>query len=466
MNEQRIEENIPPHDRDAEMCSLGSMILDRETIGDSVLILRPDDFYSTAHREIYERLVKLYEKGSQIDLVILKDDLLRAEILDRVGGIDYVISLAESVPSSANALHYFQIVRDKAVQRRLIAEATEIIRESRAQPENVKELLDSAEQRIFDIGGFDRDTTTDQIGDLLKATLKKIDSLQTEDVGRITGLSTGYRDLDDMLDGMHPAELIIIAARPSMGKTSLALNIADNVGTRGDDQGVLIFSCEMSREQVAQNMLCANARIDGHKMRRGQLSDDDWQELPQAADRLSRAQIYIDDTPGLSINGLRAKARRIVSRTRKGNENRIKLIIVDYLQLLTGDSRAENRQIEITRLSQGLKQLSRELKVPVICLSQLNRALETRTDKRPLMADLRESGSIEQDADVIIFIYRDERYNPTTEENRNQAELIIAKQRNGPTGKLDFFFFNQYMRFEPRSYVEPRETIPSENLRL
>jgi len=462
MNEQRIEETVPPHDRDAEMCSLGSMILDRETIGDSVLSLRADDFYSTAHREIYERLVKLYEKGSQIDLVILKDDLVRGGILDRVGGIDYVISLAEAVPSSANAAHYFQIVRDKAVQRRLIAEATEIIRESRAQPEDVRELLDAAEQRIFDIGGFDRDTTTDQIGDLLKATLKKIDSLQSEDLGRITGLSTGYRDLDEMLDGMHAAELLIVAARPSMGKTSLALNIADNVGTRADENGVIIFSCEMSREQVAQNMLCANARIDGHKMRRGMLSDDDWQELPLAADRLSRAPIFIDDTPGLSINGLRAKARRIVAR----NKGKIKLIIVDYLQLLAGDGRSENRQIEITRISQGLKHLARELRVPIICLSQLNRSLESRTDKRPLMADLRESGSIEQDADVIVFIYRDERYNPTTEENRNSAELIIAKQRNGPTGKLDFFFFNQYMRFEPRSYVEPRETIKAENLRL
>ena len=386
MNEQRIEETVPPHDRDAEMCSLGSMILDRETIGDSVLSLRADDFYSTAHREIYERLVKLYEKGSQIDLVILKDDLVRGGILDRVGGIDYVISLAEAVPSSANAAHYFQIVRDKAVQRRLIAEATEIIRESRAQPEDVRELLDAAEQRIFDIGGFDRDTTTDQIGDLLKATLKKIDSLQSEDLGRITGLSTGYRDLDEMLDGMHAAELLIVAARPSMGKTSLALNIADNVGTRADENGVIIFSCEMSREQVAQNMLCANARIDGHKMRRGMLSDDDWQELPLAADRLSRAPIFIDDTPGLSINGLRAKARRIVAR----NKGKIKLIIVDYLQLLAGDGRSENRQIEITRISQGLKHLARELRVPIICLSQLNRSLESRTDKRPLMADLRE----------------------------------------------------------------------------
>jgi len=387
---------------------------------------------------------------------------VRGGILDRVGGIDYVISLAEAVPSSANASHYFQIVRDKAVQRRLIAEATEIIRESRAQPEDVRELLDAAEQRIFDIGGFDRDTTTEQIGDLLRATIKKIDALQSEALGRITGLSTGYRDLDEMLDGMHPAELLIVAARPSMGKTSLALNIADNVGTRSDENGVIIFSCEMSREQVAQNMLCANARIDGHKMRRGMLSDENWQELPLAADRLARAQIFIDDTPGLSINGLRAKARRIVARHR----NKIKLIIVDYLQLLAGDGRAENRQIEIARISQGLKYLARELRLPIICLSQLNRSLETRTDKRPLMADLRESGSIEQDADVIIFIYRDEQYNPTTEENSNKAELIIAKQRNGPTGKVDFMFFKNHMRFEGQRYVEPRETISPEDLRL
>jgi len=358
--------------------------------------------------------------------------------------MDFVISLAEAVPSSANAVHYARIVRDKAIQRRLIAEATEIIRGARSNPEDVKAFLDRSEQRIFDIGEFNRETTTEPIHDLVKGVLKRIDSLQSSPQGRITGLRTGYKELDDMLDGLHPAELVIIAARPSMGKTSLALNIADNIAAREPyDKGVLIFSCEMSREQVAQNMLCSNARIDGHKMRRGRLSDEDWQELPLAADRLSRAFIYIDDTPGLSISGLRAKSRRMLSRHKE-----VGLIIVDYLQLLSLEGRTENRQIEITKICQGLKQLARELRLPVICLSQLNRAVESRTDKRPLMGDLRESGSIEQDADVVIFIYRDERYNPTTPENRNAAELIIAKQRNGPTGDVRLTFLKGFTRFE------------------
>ncbi len=398
---QKIEEALPPHDREAEICTLGSMILDREVIGDTLLILNPDDFYSSSHREIYERMIALYEKGSEVDLIILKDDFVRSEILERIGGMDYVISLAEAVPTSANAGHYARIVRDKSIQRRLIAQATEIIREARSEPEDVKELLDSAEQKIFEIGEFGGETTTEHIHDLMKTTLQRIDSLQSMDQGRVTGLRTGYGDLDDMLDGLHSSELIIIAARPSMGKTSLALNIADNIAVREpNDKGVLVFSCEMSREQVAQNMLCANARIDGHKMRRGQLSDEDWQELPLAADRLSRAPIYIDDTPGLSLNGLRAKARRMLARHKE-----IKVLIVDYLQLLSVSGRIENRQIEITRISQGLKQLARELHVPIICLSQLNRSLETRTDKRPLMADLRESGSIEQDADVVALLH-------------------------------------------------------------
>jgi replicative DNA helicase len=459
---QRIDEAVPPHDREAEICTLGSMILDREVIGDTLLILNPEDFYSSSHREIYERMISLYEKGSEIDLIILKDDFVRSEILERVGGMDYVISLAEAVPTSANAGHYARIVRDKSIQRRLISQATEIIREARSEPEDVKELLDSAEQKIFEIGEFGGETTTEHIHDLMKTTLQRIDSLQSMEHGRVTGLRTGFGDLDDMLDGLHPAELLIIAARPSMGKTSLALNIADNIAVREpNDKGVLVFSCEMSREQVAQNMLCANARIDGHKMRRGQLSDEDWQELPLAADRLSRAPIYIDDTPGLSLNGLRAKARRMLARHKE-----IKVLIVDYLQLLSVTGRIENRQIEITRISQGLKQLARELHVPIICLSQLNRSLETRTDKRPLMADLRESGSIEQDADVIIFIYRDERYNPTTVENENVAELIVAKQRNGPTGKLQFYFRQEFMRFLSKSTIEPRGSVSSEDVRL
>jgi len=456
MPDTRLEETVPPNDRDAEVSVLGSMILDREAIGGVSLLIKSEDYYYDAHRMVYECLLSLYEKGSPVDLVILKDELTRSGALERVGGMEFVIQLAETVPTSANAEHYAVIIRDKAIQRRLIIASTRIIQEARSNPENVGALLDEAEQRIYEISNIGSETTTEPIRDLLKSALRRIDNLQMRGEGLITGLSTGYPPIDEILDGFHPGELIIVAARPGMGKSSLALNIAENIGVKGADEnnGVIVFSLEMSREEVAQRILCANARIDGHQLRRGQLSDDDWKELPLAADRLSRAPIFIDDTAALSVAALRAKTRRLMAR-----HEEIKLIIVDYMQLMTADGRQENRQIEITRISQGLKQIAREFKVPVVCLSQLNRALETRADKRPIMADLRESGSIEQDADVICFIYRDDKYNPEPAD-KNTAELIVAKQRNGPTGKLDFLFFEQFMRFEQKFYVSPGNPPP------
>lgn len=463
MPDSRLEETVPPNDRDAEVSVLGSMILDREAIGGVSLLIKPEDFYHDAHRLVYECLLSLYEKSSPVDLVILKDELTRSGVLERVGGMEFVVQLAETVPTSANAEHYAVIVRDKAIQRRLITVSTRIIQEARSNPDNVGELLDEAEQKIYEISNLGTETTTEPIKDLLKSALRRIDNLQMQSEGVITGLSTGYPPLDDMLDGFHPGELLIVAARPGMGKSSLALNIAENIGVKGEEgaNGVIVFSLEMAREEVAQRILCANARIDGHKLRRGQLSDDDWKELPLAADRLSRSPIFIDDTPALSVAAIRAKSRRLMAR-----HNAIGLIIVDYMQLMTGEGRQENRQIEITRISQGLKQIAREFKVPVLCLSQLNRALETRNDKRPIMADLRESGSIEQDADVICFIYRDEKYNPDIAD-KNSAELIVAKQRNGPTGKLDFLFFEQFMRFEQKYYVPPGSSpLPEEGGRL
>ncbi|MFH2000734.1 MAG: replicative DNA helicase [Planctomycetota bacterium] len=458
--EERMLETILPNSQEAEMAVLGSMILDRETIGDVLLVLQGDDFYSNVHKDIYEQLLKLYEENSALDILILKEQLDRAGILDRIGGAEYLITLAETVPSAANAEHYAQIVRQKAVLRRLIRTATEIIQESRKNPEDVGQLLDEAEQKIFEIADRGQSSDTESIQELLKVTLQKIDSMQQTDAGRITGIPTRYPDLDEKLDGLHPSELLIIAARPSMGKTSFALNIADNVASTGEKRGVLIFSCEMAREQIAQNMLCANARIDAHRMRRGNLNENDWQELPLAAERLSNAPIFIDDTPGISVMGLRAKARRLCAR------HGIKVIIVDYLQLLNAGRRVESRQMEITFISQSLKHLARELKVPVIALSQLNRAVDSRTDKRPLMADLRESGSIEQDADVIMFLYRDEYYNGTTPDNQNKAEVNVAKQRNGPTGKIELLFFPQYMRFESKHFIEPRESLHPDEFRL
>ncbi len=459
---EKILETVMPSNRDAEMAVLGSMILTRESVGDVSLIIRGDDFYSENHREIFYCLQALYDKNADYDLVILREHLERNDVLDRVGGIEYIVRLAETVPSAANAEYYAQIVRDKAIQRRMIESCTRIIKEARDNPEDIGEFLDSCEQKIFDIAERGQSSCTESIQDLLKSVLKKIDDLQhVEGGGRITGLPTRYRELDKILDGLHTSELTILAARPSMGKTSLALNIADNVATRGGD-GVLIFSCEMAREQISQNMLCANARIDAHRMRRGNLNENDWEELPPAADRLSRSPIFIDDTPGLSVMGLRAKARRICAR------HDIKLIIVDYLQLLTYSGRADNRQMEITYISQALKHLAREMQVPVLALSQLNRSVASRVDKRPLMSDLRESGSIEQDADVILFLFREAYYakDSAAAEEDNTAEVIVAKQRNGPTGKVKLLFFPQYLRFEEIHFVAQKKSQSSDEFSL
>ncbi|MHC4944797.1 MAG: replicative DNA helicase [Planctomycetota bacterium] len=458
--EDRMLETVMPHNQEAEMAVLGSMILDRDAIGDVSLLLKSEDFYAEKHQKIFDELLTLYEKTSALDILILKEQLEKASLLDSVGGADYLVELAESVPSAANAEHYANIVRERSVQRRLIQAATRIIQDVRNNPEDVGDLLDNCEQRIFEIAERGQTSDTESIQSLLKAALQRIDNLQGSETGRITGISTGYPDLDEILDGMHPAELLIVAGRPSMGKTSLALNIADNAATRGDKRGVLIFSCEMAREQIAQNMLCANAHIDAHKMRRGNLDEKDWQELPMAADRLSNSPIFIDDTPGLSVLALRSKARRLCAR------HKIEVLIVDYMQLLTAGRRAENRQMEITYISQSLKHLARELRVPIVALSQLNRAVDARQDKRPMMADLRESGSIEQDADVILFLYRDEYYHGTTPDNQNVAEVNVAKQRNGPTGKVELRFYPQYMRFENRTFVEPRETLAPDDFRL
>jgi replicative DNA helicase len=458
--DDKMLETVMPHNQEAEMAVLGSMILERDAIGDVSLLLKSDDFYAENHRKIFDELLNLYEKAAGLDILILKEQLEKASLLDSVGGADYLVEIAESVPSAANAEHYASIVREKSVQRRLIQAANRIIQDVRQGSEDIGDLLDNCEQRIFEIAERGQTSDTESIQALLKAALQRIDNLQGSETGRITGISTGYPDLDEILDGMHPAELLIVAGRPSMGKTSLALNIADNVATKGEKKGVLIFSCEMAREQIAQNMLCANARIDAHKMRRGNLDEKDWQELPMAADRLSGSPIFIDDTPGLSVLALRSKARRLCAR------HKIEVLIVDYLQLLTAGRRAENRQMEITYISQSLKHLARELRVPIVALSQLNRAVDARQDKRPLMADLRESGSIEQDADVILFLYRDEYYHGTTPDNQNMAEVNVAKQRNGPTGKVELRFYPQYMRFENRTFVEPRETLAPDDFRL
>ena len=424
------------------MSVLGSMLLDSNCIPEIVEILGRDKscFYRTGHQEIFETILEAYEESQAVDPVVLMEFLQRKSLLDRVGGAAYLMALEESVPTAANAQHYARIVSEKAIKRNLIDTSTEILRDSYQDAQPVEDLLDKAEQRIFAIAEKRITTATVRITDILKTAFDRIDSLQDRK-GQLTGVATGFYDLDDLTSGFQNSEMIVVAARPSIGKTSLALNIVEHVGVV-EKLPVLMFTLEMSAHQVVENMLCSHARIDAHKMRRGMLHDTEWGHLSLAVGTLSEAPIYMDDTPGLGALEIRAKSRRMKARHGLG------MVVVDYLQLMSG-RRAENRQQEISEISRTMKSLARELGVPVIAISQLNRSVEAREGHRPRMSDLRESGSIEQDADVILLLHRDDYYDP--ENNPGKAELIIAKQRNGPTGKVEMAFRPQFMRFESLS---------------
>ena len=432
-----IQQKTQPFNIEAEISVLGSMLLDNEAINLVTEILRTDNFYKTSHQHIFDTIVNIYNKNNAVDLVILKDELKKQSLLEKVGGAEYLMELEESVPLASNVEYYAKIVREKTIKRDLITATAKIQQEAYNDSLESEELLDVAEKEIFDITQRKFSSPTIKLFNILHDTFDHISNLHDRE-GRLTGISTGYYDLNDITSGLQKSELIVIAARPSMGKSSLVLNIAEHAGTK-EKKPTLIFSMEMSAQQVAQNMLCSTAKIDAHLLRTGKLDDNQFSNLSLAMGDLSESEIYIDDTPGLGLLELRAKARRLKL------QHNIQMIIVDYLQLMEA-RKAENRQQEISSISRGLKALARELEVPVIAVSQLNRSVETREGHTPRMSDLRESGSIEQDADVIILLHREDYYDPT--KRPGEVDLNIAKQRNGPTGKVKLTFRREILRFE------------------
>ncbi|MDO8446331.1 MAG: replicative DNA helicase [Deltaproteobacteria bacterium] len=434
---------LPPQNLEAEQSILGGILIDNEAINTVLEILTPEDFYRESHKKIFDCMIDLSEKGHPADLITLTDLLKKKDVLDEVGGVSYVAYLVDSVPTAANIKVYARIVKEKAILRKLISTATDIATKCYEAEGDVDEFLDHAEKVIFEISENKIRPSFYAMRDIVKDSFKTIERLY-ERKELVTGVPTGFKDLDKITSGLQPADLIIVAGRPSMGKTALCLNMAQHAAIEGKFP-VAVFSLEMSKEQLAIRMLCSEARVDASKLRGGFLSESDWPKLTRAAGFLSEAPIFIDDTPAISLLEMRAKARRLKADPKVG----LGMIIVDYLQLMRGRGSAERREQEISEISRGLKALAKELSVPVVALSQLNRAVENRTDRRPQLADLRESGAIEQDADVIMFIYRDEVYNKSEDNpKKGVAEIIIGKQRNGPIGTVELAFLNKYTAFE------------------
>lgn len=430
----------PPYDPEAEMCALGSVLLDNDALDDLVAVVGADDFYHRANRLVFEAMRDL---GEHVDVVTLNAELERRGVLDEAGGKKYLAELMEAVPSAHNVGAYAKLVRDCAVRRRLLRAAEEIRSNALAGGKS-NELIDHAERQIFEIQHLGVKAGTVKVGDVLLDVFKQIEALEGVQ-GGITGCDTGYYKLNDMTSGFQPGDLVVIAARPSMGKTTFVLNCALNAAKTG--KTILFFSLEMAKEQIVTNLLCCEARVDAGRVRRGQMTQHDWQSWSDAADRLHQLKFFVDATPGVSPVSIRTKCRRLFNR-----EKALDMIVVDYLQLM-GMPEAESRQQEIAAISRSLKELGRELRCPVIALSQLNRALESRKDHRPQMSDLRESGAIEQDADLILFLHREDYYSGEAapgDYGRN-TEIIVAKQRNGRTGRLDLLFFPHQFRFENKA---------------
>ena len=431
-------QKVPPHDIEAEQAILSSMFIDREAVAAAMELLSSDSFYRPDHQLIFESAMELYSAGKPIDIITVKSRLEEKGVFEQVGGIAYMAQIASAVGSSVNARHYAQIVEQKAVLRRLIKTTTEISQECYDGKTNLNTIMENAEKGIFDIMNGRTSGEMSHIRDVTVSAFEKIEDIY-KNKGKLTGVPTGFVDFDAKTAGLQRSDLVLLAARPSMGKTAFALNIAQNAAIR-HNVPVAIFSLEMSKEQLVNRMLCSEAMIDAQKMRTGELMDEDWPKLIQAMGPLSQADIYIDDTPGVTPMDIRSKCRKM--KLEKG----LGLILIDYLQLMSGDGKIESRQQEISAISRSLKAIAREMDAPVIALSQLSRACEQRSDHRPMLSDLRESGAIEQDADVVAFLYRDEYYFPETEA-KNQAELIIAKQRNGPTGTVNLAWLGQYTKF-------------------
>ena len=432
---------LPPQNIEAEESILGGILIENEAINRVTEILDPDDFYRDAHRKIFNALINLSERDEPADLITLTNELRKIDQLDSIGGASYLTSLIDSVPTAANIEYYAKIVKEKATLRKLIQTSTEIITQSYEDRGDVEMFLDEAERAIFEISEKRVRPSFYSIREIVKDSFTTIERLfQKKEL--VTGVPSGFKELDRMTAGFQPSDLIIIAGRPSMGKTAFCLNIAEYAAIENKIP-VAIFSLEMSKEQLVIRMLCSQAHVEGTRLRTGYLNESDWPKLTIAAGNLSEAPIYIDDTAALSVLELRAKARRLKS------ERGLGMLIIDYLQLMKGRARVENRQQEISEISRSLKALSKELNIPVIAVSQLSRKTEERTGNRPQLSDLRESGAIEQDADLIIFIYRDEIYNRAEDNpNRGKAEVIIGKQRNGPIGKIDLAFLDKFTTFK------------------
>jgi replicative DNA helicase len=440
MNRDDSAKRVAPQNVEAEEFVLGAILLDNQALNKVLEILSPSAWYRPAHQKIFQAMIELSEANEAIDQVTVTERLRRRDELEPVGGATYLAKLVAQVPTAANVRHHARIVQEKALLRNLIEVATEVVESGFQDALGVDDLIDQAERKIFALAERRLRPSFAPVKQIVKSAFETIERLY-EKKERVTGVPTGFTDLDDMTSGLQPSDLIILAGRPSMGKTALALSIAQYAAIEKRET-VAIFSLEMSKEQLVLRMLCSEARVDAHKLRSGFLGKADWPKLTGAAGRLSEAAIYIDDSPAMTVLEMRAKARRLKA------EHGLGLVIVDYLQLMRGRSDADNREQEISDISRSLKALAKELSIPVIALSQLSRAVETRGgDKKPQLADLRESGAIEQDADVVAFVFREELYRPT-EENHGLADIVVRKQRNGPTGEVRLAFIDRYTRFE------------------
>ncbi len=431
-------QKVPPHDNEAEQAILSSMFIDKDAVAVAIERLKAQDFYYPSHQAIYEAALELFSTGKPIDIITIKSKLEEKGIFEQIGGLSYIAQVASAVGSSVNARHYAEIVEEKAILRRLIKNSSDISEVCFEGKEPLNSIIEKAEKGIFEILNKKGSKDIVHIRDIAVSAFEKIEDI-FKNKGKLTGVPTGFADFDAKTAGLQKSDLILLAARPSMGKTAFALNIAQNVAIRNDIP-VAIFSLEMSKEQLVNRMLSSEAMIDAQKMRMGELVEDDWVKLIQAVGPLTQADIYINDTPGISPMEIRSICRKL--KLEKG----LGLILIDYLQLMSGDGKNDSRQQEISNISRSLKAIAREMEAPVIALSQLSRACEQRSDHRPMLSDLRESGAIEQDADVVAFLYRDEYYFPDTEA-KGQAELIIAKQRNGPTGTVNLAWLGQYTKF-------------------
>lgn len=434
-----LPERVPPQNIEAEQAVLGAMLIKKEVIAEVQEILQPDDFYREAHRIVYEAMVQLQNNDEAVDLVTLTEQLRKSEQLDKIGGLAFITQLANVVPTAANVVYHAKIVKEKAELRSLINAATAIASAAYEDNTDVENIMDDAEKKILAVANRQNGGAFESMKSIVMRTFERINVLY-ESKGGLTGISSGFKDLDKLTAGLQKSDLILVAARPSMGKTAFTLNIASYVGTHGGK--VAFFSLEMSKEQLMQRMLCAEGGIDATKLRTGQLDTQEWNKLVHVADTLSRAPIYIDDTAGITVMELRSKARRLKA------EHGLDLIIIDYLQLMQGrpSKNGDNRQQEISEISRSLKALARELDVPVIALSQLSRSVESRQIKKPMLSDLRESGSLEQDADIVMFLYREDYYDKDTE-NKNITDIIVAKHRNGPVDTISLFFQKEYTKF-------------------